>query len=179
MVTLTYECLAASQHSQRKPQFNTLILLLFLLEERQFCCFLEKKKSQFCYYWKQWRLGTTNVRTALLDTPKRQLRNELKQRLLAVEKTHQVGEDVRAAVADARVHVLVGDVEVDVHVLVVDGGSHRDLQNLQVTYPVKRLRSTMQIWCSFSIKMAKNRCIHWWRKRQMGSALDSPETSLP
>lgn len=160
MVTLTYECLAASQHSQRKPQFNTLILLLFLLEERQFCCFLEKKKSQFCYYWKQWRLGTTNVRTALLDTPKRQLRNELKQRLLAVEKTHQVVEDVRAAVADARVHVLVGnpepdardlggrllgDVEVDVHVLVVDGGSHRDLQNLQVTYPVKRLRSTMQI----------------------------------
>jgi hypothetical protein len=51
-----HECLAASQHSQRKPQFNTLILLLFLLEERQFCCFLEKKKSQFCYYWKQWRL---------------------------------------------------------------------------------------------------------------------------
>lgn len=42
-----HECLAASQHSQRKTQFNTLILLLFLLEERQFCCFLEKKNPSF------------------------------------------------------------------------------------------------------------------------------------
>lgn len=122
--------------------------------------FFGEKKIPVLLLLEAMETCTTNVRTALLDTPKRQLRNELKQRLLAVEKTHQVVEDVRAAVADARVHVLVGnpepdardlggrllgDVEVDVHVLVVDGGSHRDLQNLQVTYPVKRLRSTMQI----------------------------------
>lgn len=68
---------------------------------------------------------------------------QLKQRLLAVQKTHEMLEDMRAAIADARVHVLVGhpkpdpcylgdgllgDVEVNVHVLVIYCSCDRNLQ---------------------------------------------------
>lgn len=68
---------------------------------------------------------------------------KLKQRLLAVQKTHEMLEDMRAAIADARVHVLVGhpkpdpcylgggllgDVEVNVHVLVIYRSCDRNLQ---------------------------------------------------
>ena len=69
---------------------------------------------------------------------------QLKQRLLAVQKTHEMLEDMRTTIADARMHVLVshpepdpgdlgggllGDIEVHVHVLVVDRSSYRNLQD--------------------------------------------------
>ena len=73
----------------------------------------------------------------------------LKQRLLALQKTHKMLENEGATVTETRVHVLVGhpqpdtgdlggrflgNVEVDVHILVVHGSGHRNLQRAAIDH---------------------------------------------